>query len=359
MKSSIGKKPKKKYQVRRRSGTIIENSTGTVQVFGPRDFMKKIVLGNCCFICGAEQDSKSFNNEHILPQWLLKLFRSHKDFMILPNNATIKYGSYLVPCCQDCNSEMSAKLEVPVSNLLKGGYDNLWNALDKDTNIYKLLFQWLCLILFKTHYKDTFLRSELDLRKASSNLGHYYDWYPLHHIYRMATLHYTDVKPSFEAYGTILVMRARPDDFDYLDNLDDQIIYIQVGDILLMAALNDSKACLSLYKTFLSRIDGALNQIQIRELFARLRYVVANLKNPPKFSVRIKRDTIALRAKRAKPPSIYKGEEEKKSLFKLMRDYLEPLMHKDLPNRRQLVEDLEQGKAQYILDGNGKFHEYS
>lgn len=357
MKSSIKKKPKK-YQVKRRSGTIIENSTGKVQVFGPKEFMKKIVMGNCCFVCGTEPGSKPFNNEHILPQWLLKLFRSHTNFMILPNNTTIKYGSYVVPCCLKCNSELSTKLEVPVSNLLKGGYDNLWEALDKDHSIYKLLFQWLCLIFFKTHYKDTFLRTERDTRKASCYLGHHYDWYPLHHLHRMATLNHTDVKPAFEVYGTILVMRAKPHDLDYLDNLDDQIIYVQVGDILLMAALNDSKACLSLYKTFLSQIDGTLNQIQIRELFARLRYAVANLKNPPRFVVRVKQDTIKLMAKRPRRPSIYRDQEEKKSLFKLMRDYIEPLMPQDLANRQQLVNDLEQGKAQYILDENGKFHEY-
>jgi|GEM_PF-1154117 len=358
MKSSI-RKSSKKYQVRRRSGTIIENSTGKVQVFGPKDFMNKIVLGDCCFVCGAEPGSKPFNYEHILPRWLLKLFRSHIDFMILPNNTKIKYGSYVVPCCQECNSEMSAKLEVPVSNLLKRGYDNLCEALHKDDSIYKLLFQWLCLIFFKTHYKDTFLRTERDTRKTSCYLGHHYDWYPLHHIHRMATLHHTDVKPAFEAYGTILVMKAKPYDFDYLDNLNDQIIYVQVGDILLMAALNESKACLSLYKTFLSRIDGTLNPIQIRELFARLRYAVANLKDLPTFVIRVKKDAIALKAKRPKRQSIYREEEEKKSLFKLMRDYIEPLMPTDLPNKQQLLEDLEQGKAQYILDENGKFHEYS
>ena len=36
-----------------------------------------------------------------------------------------------------------------------------------------------------------------------------------------------------------------------------------------------------------------------------------------------------------------------------MRDYLEPLMPQNLPNRQQLVKDLEQGKAQYILNENG------
>lgn len=347
----------KKYTIRR-SGTIIENATGKIQVFGARDFMQKIVLGECCFICGAEPGTKPFNNEHILPQWLLKLYRAHTNFMILPNNTTIKYGSYVVPCCKDCNSEMSAKLEAPVSNLLKGGYDILWQALEKDSRIYKLLFQWLCLLFFKTHYKDTFLLTNRDTRKSTCYLGHHYDWYPLSLVHRMARLHYTDVRPAFEIYGTILVLRAKPDDFDYLDNLNDQIICVQVGDILLMAALTDSKACLSLYKTFLSRIDGPLNPIQIRELFARLRYVVANLKDPPWFVAKVKRDIIRFKPKVNRRLTLYEGEEEKKPLFSLMRDYIEPLMPKSLPNRQQLVEDLENGRAQYILDCNGRFHEY-
>lgn len=172
-------------------------------------------------------------------------------------------------------------------------------------------------------------------------------------------MHYTGIKPAFEAYGSVLVLQAKPHRFDYLDSLNGQVMYIQVGDILLMAALYDSKACLSLYRAILSRIDGTLNEIQIRELFARLRYVMGNLKYPPWFEVKVKHDTVRLKAHRPRRLSIYAGQEEKMSLFKLMRDYLEPLMPPNLSNRQQLLEDLENGKAQYILDCNGQFWEYS
>lgn len=139
----------KKYTIRR-SGTIIENATGKIVVMGPADFLRKVVFGECCFVCGAEPGTKLFNSEHVLPNWILKAFKAHNVVMDLPNGMSIKYGAYKVPCCVDCNRELSEKLEVPVSKLLKGGYDALQQVLKKNSDVYHLLFRWMCLIFFKT-----------------------------------------------------------------------------------------------------------------------------------------------------------------------------------------------------------------
>jgi hypothetical protein len=40
----------------------------------PERFIEDICLGDCCFICGAKPDEKPFNNEHILPDWVLRRY---------------------------------------------------------------------------------------------------------------------------------------------------------------------------------------------------------------------------------------------------------------------------------------------
>ena len=47
---------------------------GKVLFFSTRRFIEDICLGDCCFICGAKSNEKPFNNEHILPEWLLRRY---------------------------------------------------------------------------------------------------------------------------------------------------------------------------------------------------------------------------------------------------------------------------------------------
>lgn len=83
------------------------------------DFKKQIVESNNCFICGKSPDKTEFNDEHIIPNWVLKEFDLHSKFITLPNGAKIKYGGYTIPCCVDCNSDLSENYEKPISKLLK------------------------------------------------------------------------------------------------------------------------------------------------------------------------------------------------------------------------------------------------
>ncbi|HMG68494.1 MAG TPA: hypothetical protein VK588_12440, partial [Chitinophagaceae bacterium] len=144
--------------------TIIEAVTAKTVYFGLRDFKEKIVTGNCCFICGARPEEKEFNDEHIIPNWVLRRYKLHdKQINITPDRA-VKYGGYVVPCCKECNTQLGKLVEEPVNELLTKSYNEMAAAIRADHNLFKLLYRWMCLLFFKTHLKDTYYPKELDRR---------------------------------------------------------------------------------------------------------------------------------------------------------------------------------------------------
>jgi len=140
----------------------ITDANGKVLLFSCDQFITDICEGNCCFICGAKPGSKEFNDEHVFPRWFLKRFNLFDKEITLSNGHKHRYSTYRVSCCKDCNSFLGKTLEVPVSQLLLGSYSDIRKRLDEGS--IKQLFIWLCLIFFKTHMKDRFLRVNLDPR---------------------------------------------------------------------------------------------------------------------------------------------------------------------------------------------------
>lgn len=351
-----------KYLQNRKTKSIHSAIDERILLFSFNDFMSKIVKGNCCFICGADPHSKQFNSEHIIPKWILKKYGSLDSFMVLPNLTEIKNSKYLVPCCKDCNSELGRLLENSMSSLLQKTYQEVCEELEKDEKLFLKIYHWAALIFFKTHLKDTLLLKERDTRKRSGTIGEDFCWKCLFGVHNFIRHHYTGAKVSNEAYGTVLVFESlleqETETFDYLDNLNSQTVMIQVGKIVIFIVLNDCRACMSFYKTFLSRITGPLTTAQIRELFARLRYINDNLKYRPKFYTQFKYSGQRICVRRPKKLELNKGVNEKSSLFKLMKFYIGEVMPDKISNREQLLADLENGHAQYIFDEDYNFFQH-
>lgn len=113
-------------------------------------------MGNGCLICGAFPHDKQFNDEHIVPRWLLKRYNLFDKTVILPTGEHRHYRSYTVPCCVECNSLLGVRVETPVSQLLDGKFEDVVQRLD-EVNL-SLLFTWLSLLFFKVHLKDRTVR---------------------------------------------------------------------------------------------------------------------------------------------------------------------------------------------------------
>ena len=158
----------------------IEDHTGKVLFFSKDRFVNDICLGSCCFICGAQPGSKPFNDEHVIPDWILRKFDLFDRTITLPNATTIKYARYNVPCCAECNSLMGRQVEERISKVVNAGPDAVQNHI-RDGNGLEV-FVWLGLIFLKTHLKDRDYRVHLDHRKGDSKIGDAYDWETMHHM---------------------------------------------------------------------------------------------------------------------------------------------------------------------------------
>lgn len=71
---------------------------------------------------GAAQ-LEAVNNEHVIPEWVLRKFNLFDRALTLANGMTVKYGRYKVPCCEDCNSLMGLPIEERISKVVNAGPD--------------------------------------------------------------------------------------------------------------------------------------------------------------------------------------------------------------------------------------------
>lgn len=271
-----------------RSRTV-RSAEGKVLLFSCEDFVRDICEGDACFICGAPAGSTPFNNEHVIPRWLLRRFDLFDRKITLPNGRVHTYGRYGVPCCRACNTFLGDRLETPVSQLLEGGHEAVFARLDGDA--VRLLFIWVTLIFLKTHLKDRLLPVDPDPRNGAGMLDDAYDWREMHHLHAVARSVFTGAVVEPEAIGSMLFLviddDLAQDRFDWIDLTFDQTVALQVGEVGIIAVLNDSGAAKHAWGDAIAAIDGSLTSTQMRELAARMATANLDLENRPVFGTTV------------------------------------------------------------------------
>ncbi len=84
----------------------VHDENGRMLYFRADRLLSDICQGDCCFICGSRRDQLAFNDEHILPDWILRRHNLHDKQIVLANGRSVRYRSYTVPCCHLCNTDM-------------------------------------------------------------------------------------------------------------------------------------------------------------------------------------------------------------------------------------------------------------
>lgn len=235
-----------------------------------------------CFVCGAASTERAFNDEHVIPDWVLRRFGLHSQRITLPNGTQIAYGRYKLRCCVGCNTLLGEVIETPISRVLSGSLDDMKENLE-DSGI--LLYQWLCLLFIKLHLKDRELRADRDLRRASEQIGDWYDWDGLHHIHSVARSPQSSAWIDDAVPGTTLVFPMRPTvvPYDFQSLSDYSTICVRIGPLGIVGVLNDCGGVGPLMTNFLSGIEGPLSDIQLREIAARVAFGNTLLTRRPKF----------------------------------------------------------------------------
>jgi hypothetical protein len=347
------------HPAERRRDECVFDSTGKVLHFSIERFARDIGQGNCCFVCGVSPSATSFNNEHVFPDWILKRFKLHPQQITLPNRTQLTYGRYKVPCCKTCNSLMSQVFETPISRLMAQGYKAVCDHLEQEGPAK--LFQWLNLIFLKTHLKDRNLRFHLDSRKSDEKISDFYSWEDLHHFHCVARAFYSGAKFHLSSLGTLLVLPAKTGmllgDFDYRDLYVAKTMLLRLGEVGIVAVLNDCCAVRSILRKFIGKIEGPLSPGQFRELMARAASINLRLKAGPIFTFAFDED-YADQILIAQHPDIVELVEEtqENKLGEILHWCFEDILPMIPENERDfVVSHIKDGRYSLILDSHGKF----
>jgi hypothetical protein len=199
------------------SDDSLVRSDGSVIHYSAERFVTEIVKGNACFICGAAPEKAAFNDEHVIPKWLLRSLDLYDSTVTLPSGSNIRYGQWTLPCCVGCNTLLGEKVESPVSELMKGGYEGVVSTLQNEGPW--ILFYWVNLIFLKTYLKSMALRFHLDHRKGEMTIGETIDWGTMHHIHCVVRSILTGTKIDPCALGSFFLLPAKTSkhskEFDY------------------------------------------------------------------------------------------------------------------------------------------------
>jgi hypothetical protein len=328
---------------------------GSIRHFSRRAFVQLACDLQRCFICGAPKTAKPFNDEHVIPDWILRRFTLHSRYITLPNAGRVMYGRYTLRCCIACNERLGQFLETPISQLFRESFDETAANL---TQHAVALYQWLCLLFIKVLLKDRDIRADPDFRNPSKPLGDLYDWDGVHHIHSVARAPSlgTIVEPTVP--GTTLVFRTKTDDeaFDFGDLSDYSTICLRLGSVGIVSVLNDCGLVARMVSGYLSRISGPLNAIQLREVAARLAYGNELLRTRPQFWTEIDGEELRIRA--ACPKSWQRGEIARANLGEVMAFACGPLLlQSKTPQTREKLEQLKRGEIQFLYHDDGSFIE--
>ena len=338
------------------SKTII-SSNGKTLFHKLEHFIEDIIIGNSCFICGAKPESKQFNNEHIIPEWILRKYNLFDQRIVLPNKTKIPYSKYKVPCCLDCNSELGETYEKPISQLFEKSSNEVIEILNKSNETKKKVFTWLCLIFFKTHLKDTQLRQNLDFRQSNNTIGERYNWADFHHLHCVVRSHFTGAKIHSKVIGSMYFNKVIQSEnkFDYIDNSFVQGVLLQLGDFCICSILNDSNESKNIYKLKISKIIGLPTLFQFYEVFANLNYINLYLEQRAQFqSIFDYNLEYRIIAKRPKKNKILNVIFRKHSFGKFLRIYIER-SSEIMEFTKDFLDEIEKGNLSFLWSENGEF----
>jgi hypothetical protein len=336
-------------------GSLLDKD-GKMLVFSIKRFIEDIAEGDKCFICGATRLEKQFNDEHVLPNWILRKYSLHNRAINLPNFTQLLYSKYKIPCCKSCNLEMSNHFEQPISRAVNGGYDKVVEFVQQG-NSWKL-YCWLSLIFTKTHLKDKFVALNQDKRNGSENISDIYNWNELHHVHCIARSFYTNAEIDHGVLGSCFVLPAKVsnnyEDFGFRDLYEARTILLRLHDTCFIAVLNDSGASANIFEDKSRRLSGPLSPIQLQEIMAYLAYYNLCLKNRPLYKSMYSLDTgYHISADLPKQLELdYSEIPFGKILYACTEDILASLGNNNLD---EIIEHVKNGRFTFLFDQSGNF----
>lgn len=234
-----------------------------------------------CFLCGRRLGTANRADEHVFPKWLLHRYNLWNSQLGLINGTGIPYRKLTIPCCNTCNNDHLGALETRVEQAVAQGPDAVRALPLHDISA------WLGKIMYGVLYKEGFLKRHRSRARSGPIVSReVLDSYSMHHYLLQSVRVPMEFNPRFP--GSVQVFRVQAPQkaefqFDYRDDTTALAVSIRLGDVGLLAALQDGGAQEGFTDHFDRYRAVNLHPLQFLELSAQFLYKARLQLRIPKF----------------------------------------------------------------------------
>lgn len=234
-----------------------------------------------CFLCGCILKNENKTEEHVIPKWLQRHFQLWDQKISLLNGTLIPYRHLTIPCCLQCNNTYLKQFEDKIKATFEGGYE-AFEKVDKE-----LLFLWLGKIYFGIMYRELFLNLDrANPEKGTITNPKYIKSFYSHFLFLQGIRKLHSFNDFFPA-SIYLFKTQKPKDiqeqWDLIDSHITPFISIRMGEIGIVAVLQDCEATYQLRDSLDKHRDISLHPLQFREMTAKILYKKILMNRTPKF----------------------------------------------------------------------------
>lgn len=235
-----------------------------------------------CFLCGISV-GETESEEHVFPKWMQKEFNLWNQRLFLLNKTSIPYKSLTIPCCHTCNTKYLSTIETKVAKAYRGGYKEFRN-IDECT-----LFIWLSKIFYGLLFKELLLpynRAEQNNDEKIIPVEIFEQFRMAHYFLQAARIPLTF--KSFVPWSIFIFESQVSKDcklnFDYHDSFFDLTFGIRMGEISIVACLQDNGTQAIVMNEYIKELQSLrLHPCQFTEIFAKTTYAQRLLNRVPKY----------------------------------------------------------------------------
>ncbi len=233
-----------------------------------------------CFLCGHKLKNKK-TNEHVFPRWLQQRYHLQNQKLFLLNRTEIPYRQLTIPCCPSCNNQYLSSVEKIFKQYLDRGFPE-FRKLDK-----LIIFKWIAKVFYGLLFKEL----SLSYDRSDPTQGFIIDPELLQELKTLHTF-LQSVRMPFDFVGfhpwSIFLVETRSygdkRDFDYHDEIFTLTFSIRLGDIGIIACLEDNGAQEDLMSDYFKKFKGIkLHPTQFDELVAKVTYKSHLMNRVPKY----------------------------------------------------------------------------
>lgn len=229
----------------------------------------------------------------MFPKWLLNRFELWKDTIVLLNTTPILYKQIVIPACKVCNSTHLSGVEDAVADATLAGAKAV-KALSSD-----IVFLWGAKLLYGLLYLKTRLRAKRDDISSASiipadSIRSLTSLFAMLQGFRKRLLFREPRAYSLVVFDLQTVGELR-DNFDFRDSLKAMSLYLRLGAVGIIIALEDvglTERALANSKSLIG--DHPLHPLQFMELSARAAYTISRAQAGPRFLISDNPDDITV-----------------------------------------------------------------